>query len=376
MFTNQAGNADASAYGRSTMAVHTGASPRQSALTSQLRSTPFGSSIGIVSHVRRAAPASKPRAQSPAALNAPRRRFSARAARRSRHAHEPPSPAPGSPPPAGGAAALLRPCPSRAPLPAPAPLAPFRRCARRSTHHAPEHRRAVDSGDHAVGTPHAARLHDAPRARLARRRRRRHALPAVAGDGRRASAQPAPRAPSPATTTLALTRCLDDPARLPPAHRPHAHGQGGHDRPRSRPRSTTGSAAPGERARRPHLPRSRARGAISARRRPRSSSASSACSPARPIASSPSRPRFATSCCTEHRIGRADQYRVVPLGFDLSALAADRRSRPRGGARESRHRAGRARRLDGRPADGDQTASSVSRDRAARRERGIRRRCS
>ena len=60
----------------------------------------------------------------------------------------------------------------------------------------------------------------------------------------------------------------------------------------------------------------------SAPARPQCSSASNGCWPAPPIASSPSRPPSATSCCAEHRIGRAEQYRVVPLGFDLTSLAA------------------------------------------------------
>ena len=49
MLTNHAGNADATVYGRSITAVHDGEAARQPARTSQLRSTPFGSSMGIVS---------------------------------------------------------------------------------------------------------------------------------------------------------------------------------------------------------------------------------------------------------------------------------------------------------------------------------------
>src|SRR5438105_11346906 len=68
------------------------------------------------------------------------------------------------------------------------------RGARPSTHHAPEHRRAVDSGHHAVGAPHTTGIHDAPGSRLARRGRGRHAIPVVVRDGGRASACPAPQA--------------------------------------------------------------------------------------------------------------------------------------------------------------------------------------
>src|SRR5438477_143941 len=57
--------------------------------------------------------------------------------------------------------------------------------ARPSTHYAPEHRRTVDSGDHTVGAPHVPRLHHTARSRLARSRRGRHALSAVARHGDR-----------------------------------------------------------------------------------------------------------------------------------------------------------------------------------------------
>ena len=38
--------------------------------------------------------------------------------------------------------------------------------------------------------------------------------------------------------------------------------------------------------------------------------------------SSPFRRPFARNCSSDYDIGRADQYRVVPLGFDLAAFAA------------------------------------------------------
>ena len=58
----------------------------------------------------------------------------------------------------------------------------------------------------------------------------------------------------------------------------------------------------------------------------------------------------------EHRIGRSEQYRVVPLGFDLSALTAIDDGARAAARAEPWRRPARACRLDGRPADGDQAA--------------------
>ena len=72
------------------------------------------------------------------------------------------------------------------------------------------------------------------------------------------------------------------------------------------------------------------------------------------------------------RIGRAEQYRVVPLGFDLSAVRRDRRRGARRRARRDLDLAGRCRcRQHRRPPDGDQAAPPVPRRRSrASRTRG------
>src|ERR1043166_1914533 len=66
--------------------------------------------------------------------------------------------------------------------------------ARAATHYPPEHRRPLDTGDHAVGTSQLSWFHDPARPRLPRRGRRRHAVPAAGVGGRRARSATPPRA--------------------------------------------------------------------------------------------------------------------------------------------------------------------------------------
>ena len=230
-------------------------------------------------------------------------------------------------------------------------------------HHAPQHRRAVDPGDRAVRRACRARLRHAARARASRRRRRRHALSAGAAPTTRESARRAAARDRAAARRCARSARSSTPAALAPAHRPHAHGQGRHARPAGGVRSTTATRRhAAARARVVHTYHGHVlEGYFSPAQNADVHRHRTAAGARRPIASSPSRRRFAASCWTTTASAARDQYRVVPLGFDLDALAADRRRARGARARGAADSAGGARRHDGRPADGDQAARALSR---------------
>ena len=189
-------------------------------------------------------------------------------------------------------------------------------------------------------------------------RRRRHAVSAAARPPTVEHLPSLRRELSPRDDYAALARVLDDPARLPAADRPHAHGQGRRDRPRRGGACTTGRAGTADRARVVHtyhghvlegyFSPAKTR-AVRRRRAPlaRSTDRIVAISPAirdELLRRSPHRPR-----------------RSVPRR--AARLRSRRRSRPiddraRAAARAALGIAAAAHVVDdGRPADGDQAAS-------------------
>ena len=190
----------------------------------------------------------------------------------------------------------------------------------------------------ADGAPRRARRRDDAAARPPRRGRRRHALSRAAAGRRLVFVPTLGRAASRRSTICARSSASTaSSARFRPTivhtHMAKAGLLGRLAAARLQPDARPRAARP----HRAHVPRPCARGLLRRRADDACSSRSSGCWPACSDAIVAISPAIQTDLLEHYRIGRREQYRVIPLGFDLAPFAAIDDDGPRARAARPRH---------------------------------------